>query len=54
MSPLGVMAPDAKAAAAAAIGWAVMGVDGCVVVLAASCSSRTSLMDEPREDGRET
>jgi len=55
MSPLGVMAPEATAAAAAAmVGccWVVMGVDGWV--LAAGASSRTSLMDEPSEDGRET
>jgi hypothetical protein len=32
--------------------WVVMGVDGWV--LAAGASSRTSLMDEPSEDGRET
>ena len=57
MSPLGVMAPDATAAAAAAMGCAVMGVDDWVLdgaLVDPAVSSRMSLMEEPRDEGRET
>ena len=47
------MAPEARAAAAAATGCAVIGVVG-VVAGVPTFSSRMSLMDEPKEDGRDT